>query len=153
MKKSIVLIILCIFVFTSCSMISIKPPPSICDNMPAGERVLCDIVKKYDIHLETTGAIIGDLNLAAIQAGQYNAKDAGEFISNLKKDFLELAKDGITAMELKNLIVGNNSYPPGMFTLNLYLNYLSVDTKLTDTDIQILENYFDMLMGNLNSMY
>ena len=138
-----------VMMLSNCSTLGIQKPPSICDNMPAGESVLCDTANNNDIHLETVGNLVMVLNVDAIKNGVYSA---GQAISVLG-DIRAAINSGITAMGLKSIVIDYIDEYPELILLTPYFGYIDSPKILKSKDIEMLNSWIDQQIGYLSKKF
>jgi hypothetical protein len=151
MKKTLfiaaaLLVLVYISVFFGCA--GLQRPPSICDDMPPGESVLCDIANRYGVRLETVGDVLLVLNLQLIKEDLYKAKEARRFFDDVRKHL-----DGpITAQDLKTLALYHISESPALLIASSYIAYLNVPQLLTAQDVAMLQWWIDYNLQLIESI-
>lgn len=143
---TIIGVVYAIALLANCAALKIQKPPSICEEFAPGESVLCDIALKYDLHLETVGNIILVADLRAIKQKAYTKRKALEVF-----DKFELAlQEDITANRITQLAISYAYNYPELLLVMPYLNYLKVDTPITEKDKEMLIAWIDQNRTMLN---
>ena len=142
--------LLCGAALINCSTLGLTTPPSICDNMPAGESLLCDLAHKYDIHLETAGNILMFTNFDLIEQGVYSRQDALEMFGRLR----QAASQKVTGSALVAIVRSAFNDKPnlamaGVLIVSPYLGYLDVQSPIKDADSDMLVFWIDQQIGFL----
>lgn len=139
--KKILLTLIAICFLGACSHLPFPLGPSICDTVPQGDSVLCDITTKNDLHLEAIGDILMVANLRAIKGGTYTADEAKEVFEKFR---LAINTELSTAM-LKDQVMRYVADYPELLLVSGYLNYLdSVSVQLLKPkDVELLNSWID----------
>jgi hypothetical protein len=129
--KTVVLILLVLFVITGCATTG-NQKPSVCDTIPEGQTsVICDLAKQVGQRPETVAGILKLGNVAALAGHLYTAQEASLFI--------DIA---INHLEMIRAEGGVVSYT---YAVQYILNTLSVMSPEAQAVFIILEDfmYFD----------
>jgi len=138
-----------VMMLSNCSTLGIPKPPSVCDNMPVGESILCDTANSNDVHLETVDNLVMVLNIEAIKDGRYSAQQAISVLNDIRYAI----NAGITAVGLKMLIIGYIDKYPAMILLAPYFGYLDSPEILKAKDVDMLNACIDQQIDYLSKKF
>lgn len=123
-----------------CAMTGIPKPPSVCDELPPGESLLCDLAIKHDLNLETVGNLILVADLRAIKQKAYTKRQALHVFNTLEA---AVGKDGVLGKDLALLAIKYAYDYPELLLVMPYLNYLKVEAPITEKDRELLTIWID----------
>lgn len=141
-KVFIILVVglLIAWLLSGCATIGFQTPLSECDGLAPEESFLCKVAVENDLHLETVGNIVMAADLRAIKQGAYTAEQALAVFDSIDR---ALNRADLTANELTILAIKYVYNYPELILLMPYINYLKVDTPLTEKDIAMLRYWID----------